>query len=1055
MHQLIEWFIRNPVAANLLMMILVAGGLISLPNIHQEEFPTLDVDAVQVNVTYLGAAPAEVESAVCVRVEEAIEGTEGIDRMTSQASEGQCSVTIELVGGVDKSKVANDIKSKVDAIDSFPAETERPVTAEVSLIATVLQIAVSGHADERTLKLVGQKLRDEIAALPGVSQVELQFARPYEISVEVSEQTLRRHGLTLEAIGQAIQRSSLDIPGGALKTEGGEILLRTKGQAYRGREFEDIVVLTRTDGTIVTLGEVARVIDGFEDSDLRARFDGEPAVSLKVSRVGKEDIMLLAERVKSYLDMARREIPEGIELTIWQDESQDLVDRMNVLGKNARSGMLLVLLILTLFLRFRLAIWVAAGIPVALLGAVSTFPLFGVSISTLSVMAFILVIGVLVDDAIVVGERVYSHEQAGAGRIEAAVRGTQEVSLPVMFGVFTTMATFIPIITIPGSMGSFYFPLGVTVLIALSFSLVESQLILPTHLAHRRPEKEAGDNALLNRWLGLQNRISGALETAATRYYQPAVDRAVEWRYVTLAIGVVILALTLALFASGRVHFQFFPGIEGTHLYAALTMPEGTPVEKTAQAVENLEDAAEVLRQELDAGRGAGESSMISHVFSSIGSFIPKGSIDNRTEAQSNLAEVGIELDLPRDYAGTPTRVFANRWRELTGGIPDAVELSFTSNAFSVGDAIAFELYGNNFDELRAAAAELRMALQTYEGVVDVNDSFRAGKQEVQLKLLPEARNLGLTIRDLGQQVRQAFYGYEAQRVQRGTDDVRVMVRYPEDERRSLGDLEAMRIRTVDGTEVPFASVAKATLARGYTTIRRIDGQRVITVTADVNRTITTPEAVLGAVSRTELPEILTRYPHVSYSIAGEAEESTESIASIISSSLLALLIIYALLAIPLQSYLQPLVIMSVIPFGAVGAILGHYIMGRDLVFFSLLGIIALAGVLVNSCLVMVDYINRQRREGADLAWAVSHSGSVRFRPIVLTSITTFAGLLPIMLDKTISISIFVPMAVSLAFGVLLGTVITLFLIPSLYMILEDVMNLLGRGSAEKEEQAI
>lgn len=1053
MHKLIEWFIHNPVAANLLMLILVAGGLISLPNIHQEEFPTLDVDAVQVNVTYLGAAPAEVESAVCVRVEEAIEGTEGIDRMTSQASEGQCSVTVELVSGVDKSKVANDIKSKVDAIDSFPAETERPVTAEVSIIATVLQIAVSGHADERTLKLVGQKLRDEIAALPGVSQVELQFARPYEISVEVSEQTLRRHNLTLEAIGQAIQRSSLDIPGGALKTEGGEILLRTKGQAYRGQQFEDIVVLTRTDGTIVTLGEVARVIDGFEDSDLRARFDGEPAVSLKVSRVGKEDIMLLAERVKSYLDMARREIPEGIELTIWQDESQDLVDRMNVLGKNARSGMLLVLLILTLFLRFRLATWVAAGIPVALLGAVSTFPLFGISISTLSVMAFILVIGVLVDDAIVVGERVYSHEQAGAGRIEAAVRGTQEVSLPVMFGVFTTMATFIPIITIPGPMGSFYFPLGITVLIALSFSLIESQLILPTHLAHRRPEKEAGNNPLMNRWLALQNRISGALETAATRYYQPAVDRAVEWRYVTLAIGIVILALTLALFASGRVHFQFFPGIEGTHLYATLTMPEGTPVEKTAEAVENLENAAEALRLELDADRAEGEPSMISHVFSSIGSFIPKGSIDSRTEAQSNLAEVGIELDLPRDYSGTPTRVFANRWRELTGGIPDAVELSFTSNAFSVGDAIAFELYGNNFDELRAAAAELRMALQTYEGVVDVNDSFRAGKQEVQLTLLPEARNLGLTISDLGQQVRQAFYGYEAQRVQRGTDDVRVMVRYPEDERRSLGDLEAMRIRTADGAEVPFASVARATLARGYTTIRRIDGQRVITVTADVNRALTTPEAVLGAVNRKELPEILARYPHVSYSIAGEAEESTESMNSIISTSLLALLIIYALLAIPLQSYLQPLVIMSVIPFGAVGAILGHYVMGRDLVFFSLLGIIALAGVLVNSCLVMVDYINRQRREGADLAWAVSHSGSVRFRPIVLTSITTFAGLLPIMLDKTISISIFVPMAVSLAFGVLLGTLITLFLIPSLYMILEDVLGLLGRNQVAAQSR--
>jgi len=1044
-HKLIEWFIHNPVAANLLMMILIAGGLLALPVIHQEEFPTLDVDQVQINVAYLGAAPAEVESAVCIRVEEAIEGTEGLDKVSSNAAEGSCIIVAELVSGVDKTKVANDIKSKVDAIDSFPVETERPVTAEVSVIATVLQIAVSGNADERTLKLVGQQLRDGMAALPGVSQVELQFARPYEISIEVSEQTLRRHGLTLEAIGLAIQRSSLDIPGGALKTEGGEILLRTKGQAYRGQEFEDIVVLTRTDGTNVTLGEIARVIDGFEDTDLQARFDGSPSVSLKVSRVGKEDIMLLAEQVKDYLEQMRRELPEGIELTIWQDESQDLVDRMNVLAKNALSGLLLVMLVLTLFLRFRLATWVAWGIPVALLGAVSIFPLFGIAISTMSVMAFILVIGVLVDDAIVVGERIYSHEQRGVERTQAAILGTQEVSLPVLFGVFTTMATFIPILTIPGPMGSFYFPLGITVIIALSFSLIESQLILPVHLAHRKPEIEHGNSALMNRWLDLQNRISSALETTATRYYQPAVDKALEWRYVTLACGIAVLAITLSLFVSGRMQFQFFPGIEGTHLYATLTMPEGTPVEKTAEAVEHLENAAERLRIELDASRGADEPSMISHVFSSIGSFIPKGSINSATKAQSNLAEVGIELDLRRDDSGTPTGQFANRWRELTGGIPDAIELTYTSNSFSIGDAISFELYGADFDELRTAAAEVRLALQSYEGVVDVSDSFRAGKQEVQLTLLPEARNLGLTMNDLGQQVRQAFYGYEAQRVQRGTDDVRVMVRYPETERRSLGDLEAMRIRTADGTEVPFTSVARATLARGYTTIKRVDGQRVVTVTADVNRSITTPEAVITAISSQDMPDILQRHPGVSYSLAGEAEERTESLSSVISASLLALLIIYALLAIPLQSYLQPLVIMSVIPFGAVGAILGHLVMGWDLVFFSLLGIIALSGVLVNSCLVMVDYINRQRRAGQDLTWAVSHAGSVRFRPIVLTSITTFVGLLPIMLDKTISTYIFVPMAISLGFGVILGTLITLFLVPSLYMILEDILGLLGK----------
>jgi len=1047
MQKLIAWFIHNPVAANLMMMILVAGGLLALPLIHQEEFPTLDVDAVQIRVPYLGAAPEEVESAVCVRVEEAIEGTEGIDKITSQASEGLCSVNVELVAGVDKSKVANEIKSKVDAIDAFPAETEQPITSEVSIIATVFEIAISGPADERTLKLIGQKIRDDLAALPGVSKVELQFSRPYEMSIDVSEQTLRRHGLTLEAIGQAIRRSSLDIPGGSIKADGGEILLRTKGQAYRGAEFEDIVVLTRSDGTSITLGEIATVVDGFEESDLQARFDGNPAVSLKVSRVGEEDIIQISDRVKNYLQQARAEVPKGISITIWQDESQDLVDRLDALSSNAFTGLLMVLLVLTLFLKFRLALWVAAGVPVALLGTVAIFPLVGLSISTVSVMGFILVLGILVDDAIVVGERIYALEQSGSTPLDAARIGAQDVSLPVVFGVLTTMATFIPILSIPGPMGGFYKPLAYTVIAALVFSLIESQLILPSHLAHRSIKRRADSNGLAKRWLVMQGRISGSLTFIATRYYQPAVSWALEWRYLTIATGIVVLALTLSLFASGRMQFQFFPPVEGTHLYATLTMPEGTPIESTARAAQRIEAAGEQLRQELDKDLAEGESSKIAHVISSIGSFIPKGSIGGSVAA-SNLAEIGIELNLPRNYSGISTSTYANRWRELTGSIPDAIDLGFTSESFGFGKAVSLELYGKNFEELRTAAAELRVALQSYNGVMDISDSFRGGKQEVQLTLLPAARNLGLTLSDLGQQVRQAFYGYEAQRIQRGKDDIRVMVRYPESERRSLGDLEDMRIRTPDGVEVPFSSVASATLGRGYTTIRRVDGQRVVTVTADVNRTVATPESIIRAVQQDVLPDILSRHPGVSFALSGEAEERSESMGALLSSAMLALLVIYALLAIPLQSYLQPLIIMSVIPFGIVGAIMGHFLLGMDLVFFSLLGIVALSGVVVNSSLVLVDYINKQRFGAESLEWVVAHAGSVRFRPIVLTSITTFVGLIPMMADTTISTSLFKPMAVSLGFGVLFGTLITLFLVPCLIMVLDDFFRLLRKRRA-------
>lgn len=1044
MDKVIAWFVHNSVAANLLMAILTVGGLLALPNIYQEEFPNIEVNAVHVGIPYLGAAPTEVESAVCVRVEEAVEGTEGIDKIHSSASEGFCSITIELVEGVDTGKVTNDIKSKVDAIDAFPKETEKPITAEVSIIATVLQIAISGQADERTLKLVGQQVRDDIAALPGVSQAELIFARPYEISIEVSEQTLRRHGLTLAEVGRAIERSSLDVPGGSLKTHGGEILLRTKGQAYRGRQFEKIVVLTRSDGTSVTLGELATVVDGFQDTKMSARFDGDPAVAVKVSRVGKEDILDVARQVKDYLQTAHERFPEGIHFTVWKDESQDLVERMGALTKNARSGLILVLITLTLFLRFRLALWVAAGLPVAVLGTLAAFPVVGISISTLSVMAFILVLGILVDDAIVVGERVYAHEQQGKSQLQAAIDGTRDVSMPVIFGVFTTMAAFIPIMNIPGPMGGMFGVLGQVVLIALFFSILESQLILPSHLAHRKPESQQGHNALINRWLSLQGKISGSLEAAATDYYLPAVRKAVAWRYVTLAIGIAVLAVTIALFVSGRVIFQFFPSVEGTRLFATLTMPEGTPIDDTAKAASIIETAAKQLQEELDLDLEEGESSRVRHIFASIGAFIPKGSITSAAPAQSNLAEVAIELNLPGDYSGPSTRAFSNRWRELTGGIPDAIELGFSAQSFGIGKAIDIELYGENFDELRSAASELRSALQGFNGVIDITDTFRAGKQEVQLQLLPEARALGLTMADLGEQVRQAFYGYEAQRIQRGKDDIRVMVRYPADERHSLGDLENMRIRTAEGIEVPFGSVASASLGRGYTTIKRVGGHRVVRVIADVERSITTPEFVLDSLAKQGLKKIMKNYPSVNYRLAGEAEERSESLGSLFSNALLALLIIFALLAIPLQSYMQPLIIMSVIPFGAVGAILGHFVLGMDLVFFSLLGIVALSGVVVNSSLVLVDYINRQRAAGRALSWAVSHAGAVRFRPIVLTSMTTFLGLTPMMLDDTTSTVMFAPMAVSLAFGVLLGTVITLFIVPCLYMVLEDFLVLTG-----------
>jgi len=1017
----VSWFVDNTVAANLLMAVLVLGGIFTLATIRQEEFPSVDLDIIQISVAYLGAAPEETEEAVCVRIEEAIEGTAGIDRMRSLAVEGSCQVIVELAPGTDTHWALSEFESKINAISSFPAETEKPSVSLFVLRHDVLDIAVSGPADERTLKVLGQQMRDEISALPGVSQVDLAYVRPYEISIEVSEWALRRHGMTFDELAEAVRNSSLDLPGGSLKTEGGEILLRAKGQAYRADEFESIVVLTQNDGTTVTLGEIARVLDGFEDEDMGVYFDGQPAVMLKVYRTGEEDILEVAEVVKAYVERVRLRMPEAIELTIWSDESEELRERVGTLWRNAAWGLVFVLGVLALVLRFRVAFWVAAGIPIAMFGALMLFPSMGFTINTLAVMGFLLVLGIVVDDAIIVGERIHARKRAGEPRREAAVGGTLEVAVPVIFGVLTTVAAFCPLLLVPGRMGPFFAVLGGTVIVCLLLSLIEAHLILPSHLADWLPDSDD-----------------------VPRRYEPALERVLAWRYLAVAVAVGVLILTVGLFASGRVTFQFFPGIEGGHVYATVTLPEGTPLVHAEEVMRQLETSAYQLSREIDRESDS-PGPTVAHVFSSIGQQIPRrGGPRGFVGSGTNLMQVALELSpsTERDVTG---KEVVRRWRELAGPIPDAVEVSFEAMHMHAGEAIAIQLTADDVEELVAAAADLRAELATYDGVFDIADTFRAGKQEVELRILPEARPLGITQSDLARQVRTAFYGVEVQRIQRGQDDVRVMLRYPEEERRSLGDLENMRIRAPDGTEIPFAAVARAGLGRGFASIRRTDGRRVVTVSADVDRSVVTPEEVMASLRQGPLREILERHPGLGFSLEGEQRERAKAMTGLAQAFLLALGVIYVLLAIPLRSYAQPLIIMAAIPFGAVGAILGHFIMGWDLVFFSLLGIVALSGVVVNDSLLLVDFINRRHREGLPLERAVRIAGMTRFRPISLTSATTFMGLVPLMFNVSEATFFAVPIAISLAFGVVFATAITLFVVPCGYLILDDLSGSLGR----------
>ncbi|MDB2449169.1 efflux RND transporter permease subunit [Pseudomonadales bacterium] len=1105
MKSAIAWFANNHIAANLLLVLIVLSGLVAIPNMPQKSFPDIDVPIINVTVAYLGAAPEEVEQGVCIRVEEELEGIDGIEKISSAAYEGACRVTIELFEDADSSLALDEVKSRIDAIITFPVETEKPVISLLSPVRPVMELSITGPNDEKMLKVLGQQVRDEIAALPGVTQVSLQNTRSYEISIEVSEASLQRNGLSFQQVAQIIRARSLDLPGGSIKTEGGEILLRTQGQVYWGHDFEQLVLLTRADGTRVYLSDVATVIDGFEDTDQSLRFDGKPAALIRVSRVGNQDILEITGAVIAYLEGAPARLPEGVKLTVWNDGSQLLRGRLDTLLNSARQGFLMVLILLALFLRPRLAFWVSVGVPVAFLGALFLISVLGLSIDGISLFGFILVLGIVVDDAIVVGENVYSEQKKSGKLLEGSVIGTQQVSVPVIFGVLTTMTAFMPLLLGPGTMGQIFGVVATVVMACLTFSLIESQLVLPAHLGHRSVQSAAGEIGMLmipivaivalgfsndfrsyvgfviaaftliyalyaagiwgplaQRLIEAQSRFSERIEHLIYKQFRLVVIRVVAARYLTVAIAFVALMSSIGIVASGRLPFSFFPPLESDQAIAKLTMPLGTPAEVTQEVILKLERAAQQLERELTAEYP--DAPPVTHILAAVGNQPSSAGGGGPPNTQSgstgggHLGEVTLQL-VPSEKRAVKTREVANRWRNLTGAIPDAVELKFNTSLFTVGNAIDIQLAGDNVDDLRTAAEKIRLRLAEYPGVIDITDSFRAGKQEVKLDISPSGEALGLSLANLARQVRQAFYGEEIQRIQRGRDDVRVMVRYTEAERKTLSSLNQMRIRTPEGAEVPFAKVASAELGRGFSSINRSERQRVVNVVADVDRTQITANEVIADFGAGKIQKILRDYPRVTYSLEGEQREQSEAADSLLPMFGIALFIIYALLAIPLRSYAQPLIIMSVIPFAFVGAIWGHQIMKTfDLVaglaMMSVMGFIAASGVVVNSSLILVHNVNRRIESGMDMRHAVAEAAVSRCRPIVLTSMTTFVGLTPLMFNKSVQAQFLVPMATSLAFGVLFATFVTLLVVPSGYMILEDLKSFAGRllGSSESTE---
>ncbi|MFT5049493.1 MAG: multidrug efflux pump subunit AcrB [Chlamydiales bacterium] len=1046
---MVAWFAGNSVAANLLMVVILVGGASTAATIKTELFPEFSLDFITVSVPYPGAAPEDVEQSICVRIEEEIHSIEGIKKVTSTAAEGSGTVMVELLPGADARRVLDDVKTRVDAIETFPEEAEKPIIQELTMRSQVINVAVSGPADELTLKRLGERVRDEINAIEGISQVTLSGAREYEISIEVSEQALRRFGLSFQAVADAVRGASLDLSGGSVKTRGGEVLLRTQGQAYSGEEFGELVVMSAPDGTRIRLRDVALVVDGFEDTDQSMRFNKRPAVMVQVYRMGDQNALTVAGKVHDYVNRARYRMPEGIELTIWGDAAVFLRGRLDLLIKNGLQGLGLVFLVLALFLRFRLAFWVTLGIPISFMGALWVMPFLGASVNMLSLFGFILVLGIVVDDAIVVGESIFSEQKRGLKGLAGAVRGAERVAVPVTFAVLTTVVAFTPMLGLPGVMGKFFKVMPIVVIPTLLFSWVESKMILPAHLAHTSARLgRLGMVFPFSLWTRLQGLCERGMEGFAANVYQPVLDACLRWRYLTLAVGFASLMLVAGLIGGGFVRFAFFNAIEGDIVAAQLTMPLGTSATVTAEAVDILEEAAARLRREIDEEYvGAGEPSVVTNYMATVGDQPYRAMQKNNGVAGGNLfaqahrGEVMMEL-LPAEEREVSSSDIVKRWRELVGPLPGAVELIFSSDIMSAGDAINVQFAGEDTEELRAAADELKAELVGFNGVFDVSDSFRGGKQEIKLSILPGAEALGLTLADLARQVRQGFYGEEAQRIQRGRNDVRVMVRYPFADRRSLHGLESMRIRTPMGADVPFSSVARAELTRGYATIERFDRHRMIRVTASADKAVADTGDIVKTLTDSVLPGILDRHPGVAFSLEGENREEAETMGALKKLFLLAMLAIYALMAIPFRSYIQPAIVMTAVPFGLIGAVVGHMVMGIELSVLSMCGIIALAGVVVNDSLVLVDFVNRRREDGMSVAQAARTAGVQRFRPILLTSLTTFAGLTPLILEKSVQAQFLVPMAVSLAYGVLFSTAISLVIVPACYLILEDFLGL-------------
>ena len=1045
---IIAWFARNSVAANLLMIFILIGGALTALTINKQMFPQFEINWLSYNVAYPGAAPQEVEEGITIKIEEALKSVQGLKRVITYSSRNFSNGWIEVDENYDPQVVLEEVKGQIDSISSFPAGIERPVVQREKFRQEVMYISLYGDMSHRELKDLGRKIHNEIQQLPLINVSDFFSGLSYEISIEVSKDKLREYGLSFQDVANAVRSSSRNMSAGQIRAENGYINLRVENQAYRGFEFESIPVITLEDGSKVLLGDIATINDGFTEGLQYSKFNGENSVTLFVGAANNQSITDVAKVIDKFVNDKQKVLPKNVKLETWVDMTYYLQGRLDMMLGNMVSGGLLVLLMLALFLRVRLAFWVMMGLPVAFLGTLLMMPMefVNVTINITSLFAFIMVLGIVVDDAIVIGESAHAEIEAKGHTLENVIVGVKRVAMPATFGVLTTIAAFMPMVLADGQASAFGHAIGYVVVFCLLFSLIESKLILPAHIAHMKPKVFNPRNPIDR----LRRAIDNGLRHFIENIYRPALIKFIEYRWAVLMFFISILLLSAGLFGGGLIRYLGQPKIPHDFPRISIEMNVDSSEKSTLTVLKKVEKIIYQVDKKIVADYG---KTMIADM-----------QVDMRSRTN---AQIMVKLVIPKDRV-INTFELADLWRKAIPTMPGVKAINISDNLFGGGREdgdISFRLESKNDEQLLLAAKELKAKLKTLKGVGDVNDSRQTSAKEVQFTLKPLAYSMNLTLANIASQVGNSYYGLEAQRILRDGEEVKVMVRYPHDQRNSIGQVDDVMIKAPNGAELPLSELADIIVTDGVTRVRRENGNRTINIWASIDAEQAEPFKLAKDIRDNFVPKLLRKYPLVKSELSGKIQQEMQGFADQVRDLVISLLVIFSLLAIPLKSYTQPLMIMTVIPFGIVGAIFGHLLLGMDLNLFSMFGIIAAAGVVVNDSLVMVDYVNQARKAGARTKDAVIGAGCNRFRAIMLTSLTTFIGLVPIMSETSAQALIVIPMAVSLAFGVLFATVVTLVLMPCLYIIFADIRNAFGGayrwikrvvfGFGEKEVKSI